>query len=185
MNILIVGDSHAKARLPSGEDSDIIARELEVPDVYRLARSGSTARQWLDPSNGWLAMAEALAAECDAVFLSIGGNDLFRDYADGHLSREEAERIMGEVKAVADRFGGKRLFLLVYGDPYNGRDNMTLAGVICITIAFRILAATLPNVTLVLEQKLLDASDWCGSDIHPNASGYVKIADFIRKEMTQ
>ena len=183
MNLLIVGDSHAKCRLPDGTDADTIAEGLNVPQRLRLARSGSTARQWLDPANPWLSEALRLAPECDAVFISLGGNDLFRDYIDGKVTREEAERICADVRDVVSRFSGRKVFLLAYGDPYKGTETMAIAGVICITIAFRLFTHDMPYVTLVSETSLLTPDDWCGTDIHPNISGYLKIAEFIRKEM--
>lgn len=183
MDILIIGDSHAECRLPDGRDAETIADALGVPDKYRLARSGSTARQWLDPANPWLSEALQLAKECDSVFISIGGNDLFRDYIDGKVTREEAERICADIRDIVTRFSDKRVFLLVYGDPYKGTEMMSIAGVICITIAYRLFTQDLPYVILVLETSLLSPDDWCGHDIHPNESGYLKIAEFIRKEM--
>lgn len=185
MDILIVGDSHAKCRLPDGRDADTIADALGVPMRFRHARSGSTARQWLDPANPWLQNALQVMPDCEAVFISLGGNDLFRDYVDGKVTREEAKAIALDVKAVVGMFGARRVFLLVYGDPYKGKDTTALAGVLCINIAYRIFTADMPFVTLVPESAVLTEDDWCGTDIHPNGTGYAKIAEFIKKEMTK
>lgn len=186
MNILIIGDSHAKGRLPDGTDSDLIADTLGCPSWCRLARSGSTARQWLDQSNPWLAEALATASrpETEAVFISLGGNDLFRDYADGVLTPQEAAAIVYDIRSILHLFsGGKRVFLLVYGDPYNGNSTESAAAVMGIEFAFRGLQLLVPGVTLVSESALLNHFDWCGKDIHPNSTGYIKIAEFVKQEM--
>jgi len=185
MNILIIGDSHAKCRLPNGNDSDIIAETLDVPDKYRLARSGSTARQWVDRTNDWLEQAIELVKwdKVDAVFVSLGGNDLFRDYADGTLTTEEGLRIMQDISVVISSIPHHKVIALVYGDPYKGLDPRSIGAVIGIELAFRIITAGMPNVTLISESKILCSDDWCGTDIHPNESGYVKIAEAIREEM--
>jgi len=187
MNILILGDSHAKARLPNGYDSDIIADTLDVPNTYRLARSGSTARQWADRTNDWLEKAVALCkwGKIDAVFVSLGGNDLFRDYADGTLTTEEGLRIMQDINAVISAIPHHKVMVLVYGDPYKGLDPRSIGAVIGIELAFRIITAGMPNVTLISESKILCSDDWCGTDIHPNESGYVKIAQAIQKEVEE
>jgi len=57
--------------------------------------------------------------------------------------------------------------------------------VIGIELAFRIITAGMPNVTLISESKILCSDDWCGTDIHPNESGYVKIAQAIQKEVEE
>lgn len=185
MNILILGDSHAKARLPNGYDSDIIAETLDVPEQYRLARSGSTARQWLDRQNSWLEKAVELVKweKIDAVFVSLGGNDLFRDYADGKLTTEEGLSIMQDIKTAISHIPHHKVIALVYGDPYKGTNPLSLSAVIGIEIAFKIITHGMTNVALISESKILTNDDWCGTDIHPNESGYLKIAEAIRKEV--
>jgi len=183
MNILILGDSHAKARTPDGKDTDLIAETLEVPTSLRLAVSGSMARHWRENREGWLDKAKALAADpaTEAAFISLGGNDLFRDYADGIITAEEARAILDDIKEVLASFT-LPIYLLIYGDPYCGRDIRAVLAVIGIDMALTSLAKQLKNVYVIRESQILSNEDWCGTDIHPNSSGYIKIAEAIRKE---
>jgi hypothetical protein len=185
MNILIIGDSHAKCRLPNGYDSDIIADVLDVPMQYRLARSGSTAHQWLDRANGWLEKAIDIVKweKVDAVFVSLGGNDMFRDYADGRLTTEEGLHIMQDIRSAISQIPHHKVIVLVYGDPYKGTNLLSVSAVVGIELAYKFVTYGMSNVTLLSQSKILTADDWCGTDIHPNESGYVKIAEAIKKEV--
>jgi len=183
MNILVIGDSHAKARLPDGTDTDIIAKTLEVPEHCRLAVSGSTARQWKENKNGWLSKAVILAKspDIDAIFVSLGGNDLFRDYADGVLTSEEAKAIVSDIIYVLKEVTYKPIFLLVYGDPDKGKDIKAKLAAIGIDLAYSWIKNAVKPVTLIREYEILTDDDWCGTDIHPNESGYIKIANKIKE----
>ena len=80
MNLLIVGDSHAKGRLPhGGADSDAIAIRVATPPEFRLAVSGSTALQWASDQAGWFSQAQAMATRSEAALISLLGNDYTAD----------------------------------------------------------------------------------------------------------
>lgn len=189
MNLLVVGDSHAKGRLPHGTvDSDAIAVRVGTPEKYRLAVSGSTALQWAADEDGRLSAAQGLASECDAALVSLLGNDLFQAAADGRVELPEiaaAGAAMYEViRSVAQCC--PRVFVLLYGYPYRDRDARKMLALLGLDAAIRSVCecvratlVTAPRIETLDERALLSRDDWPGDDIHPFESGYLKLADEI------
>lgn len=191
MRILIVGDSHAKCRLPHGSvDSDAIANRLDVPDELRLAVSGSTAIEWASDKDGWLSRAQALAAECDAVLISLLGNDLFAAARDGHIETSEVAAAAGALYEVVRSIAiaAPRTFVLLYGYPYHDSNVRNILALEALDGAIEAVVETVRVVTgsrieTIDERRIVSRSDWPGDDIHPLESGYIAIADEVARRM--
>lgn len=189
-NILIVGDSHAEGYLPHSKiRSNAIAETVGAPPELRLAVSGSTAIDWARDLDGRLTRAEARASGCEAVLVSLLGNDLFAASADGNVTVAEIAASLAALYEVLHTLSGlpRRMFVLLYGQPFPQPTPEQARGLALLKEAIIACANTVALITgnpveFLDESEILAPSDWPGDDIHPFESGYRKIgAEFLRR----
>jgi len=144
-----------------------------------LAVSGSTAKQWADDFEGRLSTIEVM--ECDAVVMSLGGNDLLHAIADGMLTTSEIVTMLTSINTVLTRIKcfKKRLIVILYANPKADRQDMAI-GVKLLNAMIRQMAPA--------DTEFIDCSTFLTSEdfyllggIHPNTKGYAKIAAEVER----
>lgn len=181
---LIIGDSYSAAREGDTQLDRGWPALLGVSAAWRQAVSGSTAAQWAGDYQGWLSRAKGTA--CDAVIMSLLGNDAFQaapglqsNPAAAVVAVAEAYKNMETVLAVVYR---QPIFVLLYPDAYNGKNSVWNFGLPMLNGAVRhAVAVAAPNAVLVDLGTILSPQDFNGVDYHPIQSGHVKIAAYFSK----
>lgn len=160
-------------------------QEFALKPTARHGVPGTTAAEWNTDKNGLLSTALTYINKDDTVIISLIGNDLRRAVADGNLETGElfvaVQSLIGVVNKVKAK--GAKVTLLLYADPFNGKDSATKTGVALMRtmlkgVAFMLQCDTLDTAKILT---LLDHFDGC--DIHPTEKGHRAIAEYINKTM--
>jgi len=173
MEVLVIGDSWASAR---EADTGIDAgwpHLLSVAASHRQGISGATAMQWAADHEGWLSRARHTPA--DAVIVSLLGND-------ARLALEKPGTVGGELDAglahlrtVIDAVLRPLSIVMLYTDPFDGRDVRARLAVSNLNHAIRRACRGRP-VVFADTGRWLKPQHFDGSDIHPTRAGHAALA---------
>lgn len=179
--LLVLGDSWMAGYVDGEGDTGILYNLLGTPPALRQAVSGSTATQWDSGYNNML--CKAMSTRCDAVVLSLGGNDALAALNDdGKITEIELNAMLAAVSGFVGLLASKfhEVYVVLYANPKPG-DWKTAIAVMLLNAA---LASAVPStVRLVRAASVLSSSDFPGTGIHPSRSGYEKLAALIRDEV--
>lgn len=180
MSLLVIGDSWASAHEADTENQYAGWPEiLAVDPTRRQAVAGSTAAQWVADFEGRLTWA--LDTEADAVFISVGGNDVgeLRGFAD-------ISRAIFNIRKVVGSFAGRLVVVMLYANPFPGNpDSETAVGMLndAIRYACRGLGALFfQSGKVLLPEHFLQRHD---RDIHPTRAGWALVAEAVGKMLRQ
>ena len=177
MEILVIGDSWAAGReAETGLDVGWPAL-LGIPPGLRQGRSGSTAAQWAADHEGWLSRARATPAA--AVVVSLLGNDGRAAAAQGARAVHELEAGLTALRAVVDAVLRPLTIVMLYADPFDGRDPQARVAVPLINDAIRA-ACEGRTVAFAHTAHWLGGGHFDGTDIHPTRAGHAAIARGLR-----
>ena len=159
-------------------------QEFAIAPQCRHGLSDSTAKEWISDKNGMLTNALKTINEGDVVIVSLFGNDLQHGYADGNLTSGEifaaVQALMKVVEKIKDK--GANPVLLVYADPYRGKDP-TLKARIALMKTLLKGVAFIQMCEIMDTSEILTASDhFNGVDFHPTEKGHRAIAEYILKQ---
>lgn len=180
MSLLVIGDSWASAYEADTDNQYAGWPEiLGIPSERRQAVPGSTAAQWAADFDGRL--TRAIATPAEAVFVSIGGNDVgnLRGFAD-------ASRAIFNIRKVVGSFSGRPTLVMLYANPFPGNAEVEAAvGMLngAIRYACKGLKVTFfHSGNFLLPEHFLQRHD---HDIHPTRAGWALVADAIADFLKQ
>ena len=180
-HIVLLGDSYANGHAPDGTVGHL-ADALCLPEVNRLARSGSTAIEWASDKDGML--TRALYHPAPVVVMSLGGNDAFAALKDGVVTLSEIVLPLSSLYYVMRILGPRRrIIVMLYPDPYCGARPQSASYHRLLIGALRALVAAVPYAEPFAISPILGPQHFDGSDIHPLPSGYRAIASAMRKTL--
>ena len=175
-----VGDSWCCREGDTGIDRGW--QEFALAPNCRHGVPGTTAEEWNADKNGMLTSALKSMTEGDTVVVSLLGNDLRRGVADGNLDSGEIFVATQSLLGVIDKLKaiGVKPVLLMYADPYRGKDSASAAGVFMMRtmlngIAFMRMCEKLDTAEILTEPDHFD-----GIDIHPTEKGHRAIAERVK-----
>ena len=159
-------------------------QEFAIAPQCRHGISGSTAEEWSSDKNGMLTNALKTINEDDVVIISLIGNDLRHGSSDGNLTDGEVfvavQALMEVVEKIKDK--GAKPVLLIYADPYRGKDPTSKAGI-------ALMKTLLKGVAFIQMCEVMDTSEiltspdhFDGADIHPTEKGHRAIAEYILQQ---
>jgi hypothetical protein len=180
VSLLVIGDSWASAN-EADTDNQYAGWPLilGVDPYRRQAVAGSTAAQWAADFDGRL--VRAMATECDAVFISVGGNDVgeLRGFAD-------ASRAIFIYTKVVGSFAERLVVVMLYANPFPGNPDAEIAvGMLNDAIHY---ACRGMKVLFFHSNKLLRPEHFLQRhqrDIHPTRAGWALVAEAIGKMLKQ
>ena len=167
--ILVIGDSWADKGWPE---------IMGIPESLRQGVSGSSAAQWAADYRGYLTRAKQ--TEADTVIVSLGGNDLRAAATDGRASLAEVNNGLRAMRTVLEAVQRLLTIVILYTDPYCGRNAQARIGVPALNGLIRWAGAALPIFYADLGE-WLTAEHFDGVDFHPTGAGYVVIAERMQK----
>jgi len=174
--VLVIGDSWSSAVVAGEGDSAGWPLMLGIPDEMRQAVSGSTAAQWAADFDGRL--TKAAHTKADVVILSLLGNDAFAALADGTVTPQEVVSGLVNLRYVIGAVQKARTIVLLYADPFCGRDVRSAIACPLLNAAIR---ATLPICVEAFDTRtVLRPGHFDGVDIHPNRAGHEAIAAALK-----
>lgn len=181
-SIVLFGDSYTAGRIPHTQTDGALRTALGLPLYADLARSGSTAQQWADDCNDWV--AEVVMSSADIAVGSLGGNDAFAAIADGMITDVERITAAASLFHVLMRLRRKtRVILMLYPDPFCGRRidaiQMHRDLILSITAVGALAHSINGNITLLDLGTVLRPEHFDGVDIHPNEAGYQAMAEAV------
>lgn len=179
--VLFLGDSWMASRVDGEGDTGLMYDILDIPASMRQAVSGSTAAQWSVDHNHML--SKAMSTRCDAVVLSLGGNDAFAALNnDGKITEDEISAMLTAVSSVVGLLTAKfkEVYVVLYANPYPGNWRSAFGSMM---LNAALISAMPSTVRLIHSSAVLIDADFPGTGIHPNRSGYEKLAALIRKEV--
>lgn len=181
----MVGDSYARAREGDTGLDGGWPTLLGVPVANQQAVSGSKAEEWASDVNGML--SKAVATPTGVLIISLLGNDAFaietsHDPSTAVLRAAAAYKALECVLVSLQR---ETMYVLLYPDAFDHKNQGYNIGLPMLNGAIRqAVAEVCPHANLVDLGKILDASDFNGTDIHPIHSGQVKIAEYFKSILT-
>lgn len=146
------------------------------PDLLGLDNrnvSGSTAQEWANNKENWL--VEAQMAGADTVIVSLMGNDARHALEDGVVTPDEISTALRSMRAVVKAMLPARVIVLLYADPYEGRQQLSRIAIPLLNSAIECACWGLPVEFLHTQYHLGDTA-WDGKDIHPTQAGHEAIA---------
>ena len=174
MKTLIIGDSWG-----AGHNADNgLDDGWRGFDCRNLAVDGSTAQGWAS-NVAWLESAVEAAKDADAVIVSLLGNDAFAAFADGRIDPSEIQEGHKNLRAVVEKFTGKRIIVMLYAIP-RIPDFRAVIGLCLLNGAIRS-ACTGLTVEFADTQKWLTPDQVVGMPPHPTTEGW----RVIRENMEQ
>ena len=179
-NILVVGDSWASAHEADTGNVDAGWPEIMgVPENLRQAVAGSTAEQWAQNFDGRL--DKARETKTSKAFVSLMGNDARRAISDGKITADEMARALTSMREVilAVEWNRDKTFVLLYTDPYSGKDPKAAMGVQMLNGAIRAACHGL-DVEFYDTSRVLKPEHFDGKDIHPTRAGHEVLAADIK-----
>ena len=172
--VLVVGDSWAAGHIAETGLDEGWPVMMGVAPELRQGIDGATAADWAANKNGCL--ARALTTPCDAVVVSLMGNDAFAAWGDGKLAPAEIEAARSSMSNVVSCLMGKNVpvYVILYGSPCD--DWKTFLGLLALN--YEIGIACPPGVTLISTAEVLTGKEcWAANDrIHPSAEGHRRLA---------
>ncbi|TRZ51558.1 MAG: SGNH/GDSL hydrolase family protein [Dehalococcoidia bacterium] len=168
MNIISIGDSWGKVVAGGG------TAWPETLGIRNLNVSGSRAEEWANNKNNWLSNAQECKA--DIVIVSLMGNDYMAALQDGVISPLEIFSGLHSMKTVVTAMLPAKIIVLLYADPFNGKDDRSNIALPILNAAIRFSCIGLP-VAIVDSSIFLTSIHFDGKDIHPNQLGHQTIAD--------
>ena len=157
-------------------------QEFALSPQCRHGVSGTTAEEWYTDKNGMLSTALKSIQDGDVVIVSLLGNDLRRGVADGNLNSGEmfvaAQSLMGVVDKIKNV--GAKVVLLIYSDPFRGKDSASKAGVALMRTLLKGVAFVQLCETLDTDEILTASEHFNGVDIHPTEAGHRAIAEYVK-----
>lgn len=186
MNCVLFGDSYTAGRLPNTQTDGAFREALGVPLEDDFSVSGSTAQDWAFGQCGGR-LHRVIVHQAEWAVGSLGGNDAFQAMADGVMTDAEAVGAMAALLFVLHRLRGKRVLLMLYPDPYRGRNAQAAQGhkklVQAIQEIARIARWIGVNVETIDLEQFTEDRFFDGVDIHPNRDGYAAYAAAVRKRI--
>lgn len=177
---LVVGDSWSSAVVAGEGDRMGWPLMLGIADDMRQAVAGSTAAQWASDFDGRL--TRAAQTQADVVILSLLGNDAFAALSDGTVTPEEVSVGVSALRRVVKTVRKARTIVLLYADPYSGRD--LRSAIACPLLNAAICGALPDGVDTFDSRTVLRPAHFDGRDIHPNRAGHDAIAAGLREMLT-
>ncbi len=172
MKVLVIGDSWASAReADTGMDAGW-PHLLSVAPSHRQGVSGATAMQWATDHEGWLSRARHTSA--DAVIVSLLGNDA-RLALEKPATGRELDAGLGHLRTVVDAVLRPLSIVMLYADPFGGRDVRAQSAVSSLNAAIRRACRGRP-VVFADTARWLKPEHFDGSDIHPTRAGHGALA---------
>ena len=180
--ILVVGDSWAAGHVAETQTDEGWPVMAGVPDYLRQGVDGSTAVDWANDKNGML--TRALGTPCDAVVVSLGGNDVM--YAGSKMTPALVAGIVRALSTVVNRLAEAhpQVWLMTYANPYPDRPDVGLA-VMAMNFGIRLSGGSAKAKIFDTAKLLTEAGDFAAADFHPSLAGHRKLADAIVKEIGQ
>jgi len=169
MMVLAIGDSWIDCAWP------VI---MGILKPRRQGVSGSTAAQWASDYNGML--SRAVDTKADTVIISLLGNDARDAVSDGVVTLKERVDGVTNLNKVVKAVKRKHTIVLLYADPFCGRDPRAAKGIVLLNKAIR-LACNGSDVDFADTGDCLTPAHFDGVDIHPNKDGQVAIAKMMTK----
>lgn len=181
MNIHSVGDSWTCREGDTGLDRGW--QEFALPPECRHGVSGSTAQEWATDKNVMLSGVLASCESGDLVIISLVGNDMRHAADDGKITIQEIYTATASLHSVVDRFisHGCRVAMLVYTDPFGGKQIKAALGIMLMNTIIRGVALTHGCESLNSGDILTRPEHFDGKDFHPTAAGHHAIAVYIEK----
>jgi hypothetical protein len=165
--VVLLGDSYVDALWPE---------LLGVPKRFRQGIAGSLAHEWARDVGGRL--SRAVAAPCNKMIISLGGNDVMQAMLDGEITDQEIERIYRDLEVVRDATQGKKRYVFLYPDPYIGTPKSLKNLVVPMNAGLRYVYGT--GAAYIDLYKLLNSDVYFNPpDIHPIKKGQIRIADYV------
>ena len=180
MSLLVIGDSWASAHEADTENQYAGWPEiLGVDPALRQAIAGSTAAQWAADFDGRL--TRAIQTPSDAVFISIGGNDVgeLRGFAD-------ASRAIFNIRKVVGSFAVRPTCVMLYANPFPG--NPEAENAVCMLNNAIHYACRGMKVLFLNSNKVLLPEHFLRRnprDIHPTRAGWSLVAEAIGAMLKQ
>jgi len=169
MKILTIGDSWIDCQWP------VI---MGVTAPFRQGVRGSTAHQWATDYNSML--SKAIATEASSVIISLLGNDAISAASDGNVTLKEIIDGVSNLAKVVNAIKREQTIVLLYADPFCGKDPRATIGVKMINSAIKLACGGL-DVDFADTGDCLTSDHFDGKDIHPNKDGQVAIAAMMTK----
>ena len=135
MEVLVVGDSWASAVEGDTKKDAGWPDILGVDPEYQQGVGGTTAYQWSHDHNGML--TKARETECDTLIVSLMGNDARAALSDGKVTHDEVLTALGSMRNVLNWLCRKRTFVILYADPFSGKNTQSRAGIPILNAAIR------------------------------------------------
>ena len=160
-------------------------QEFALSPQCRHGVSGTTAEEWNTDKNCLLSTALTYINKDDNVIISLIGNDLRQAIAEGNLENGEIFMAVQSLIGVVDKVKAKdaKVTLLLYADPFNGKDSAAKSGVALMRILLKGVAFMRQCDTLDTAEILTLPNHFNGYDIHPTEKGHRAIAEYINKTM--
>jgi len=157
-------------------------QEFALSPQCRHGVSGTTAEEWNADKNGMLSTALKSIQDGDVVIVSLLGNDLRRGVADGNLDSGEVFVAVQSLMGVVDKIKnvGAKVVLLIYSDPFRGKDSASKAGVALMRTVLKGVAFVQLCETLDTDKILTAPEHFNGVDIHPTEAGHRAIAECVK-----
>lgn len=181
MSLLVIGDSWASAHEADTDNPNAGWPEiLGVPPERRQAVAGSTASQWAGDFDNRL--TRAIQTPAEAVFVSIGGNDVgnLRGFADASRAIFNIRKVVGSLS------GFDQVIVMLYANPFPGNADVESAvGMLngAIQYACRGMKIRFFNSgKIFLPEHFLQRHD---RDIHPTRAGWALAAEALAATLKQ
>lgn len=181
MSLLVIGDSWASAHEADTDNQYGGWPEiLGVPPERRQAVPGSTAAQWAADFESRL--SRAIQTPAEAVFVSIGGNDVgnLRGFADASRAIFNIRKVVGSLS------GFDQVIVMLYANPFPGNADVESAvGMLngAIRYACRGMKLRFFNSgKILLPEHFLQRHD---HDIHPTRAGWALVAEALAAMLKQ
>jgi len=177
MKLLVIGDSWSSAVVAGNDNHGGWPVLLGILADLRQAVAGSTAKQWAMDFEGRL--SKAAATDADVAILSLLGNDVFAALGDGIITPAEISDGITNFRSVVERVRKKRTIVILYTDPFFGRDKRF--AYICPLLNATIRLSCPSGVEFFDTSLVLRPEHFDGVDIHPNLKGHEAIAAGLKK----
>lgn len=183
-NVYVIGDSWASGvNSDTGGDHQGWAQILGIPPERNMAIAGSTAEDW---ATRYADKIKSIPSG-SVVIISLGGNDMIKALSDGRIDPVEAIGIMTAASDVLGLVEGcmpTKVIYSPYCNPYPNRPDARAvidlyhSGLMLALISIEGNARL--NCKIEIPNYELTAEDFSKGDIHPNSSGYAKMAETMK-----
>ena len=177
---LVVGDSWAAGHVGETQSDDGWPVMMGVPSELRQGIDGSRACDWAADVGGCL--TKALATPCEAVLVSLGGNDAFSAWNDKKITTAEYLSMQTSLSNVVAKLETKGV--PIYVMKYSTAPQASwpdLIGLMGLNLSIQ-LACPETVVPVQSSVSLSDPVCWCPADrIHPSLEGHRRLASYIEK----